>query len=152
MLRYFLGGTLLSRIASPFPTATFVINVSGSFALGFFLTVAAERAQLSPVWRLAFAVGFLGAYTTFSTFEHETLRLTQERGFGLALLNVLLSVAVGFAAVWGGMALAHRLAGAPGAGAAAEYERFERQADEGDPAQRASAERDIRDSTIGPRG
>ena len=151
VLRYFLGGTVLSRVASPFPTATFVINVTGSFALAFFLTLAAERAQLSPVWRLAFAVGFLGAYTTFSTFEYETLRLGQERGFGLALLNVLLSVAVGFAAVWGGMALAHRLAGAPGSSAAAEYERFERQADEGDPAQRASAERDIRDSTIEPR-
>ncbi len=152
VLRYFLGSTVLARVASPFPTTTFVINVSGSFVLGFFLTLAAERMQLSPVWRLAFAVGFLGAYTTFSTFEYETLRLAEERGFGLALLNVVLSVAVGFAAVWGGMALAHRLAGAPGSSAAAEYERFERRADESDPAQRASAERDIRDSTIGPRG
>jgi fluoride exporter len=150
-LRYFLGGTVLARVASPFPTATFIINVSGSFALGFFLTLAAERAHLSPVWRLAFAVGFLGAYTTFSTFEYETLRLAQERGFGPAMLNVMLSVAVGFAAVWGGMALAHRLAGVPDANAAAEYERFERQADETDPAQPASAERDIRDSTTGPR-
>lgn len=151
MLRYFLGGTVLSRVASPFPTATFVINVSGSFALGFFLTLAAERTHLSPVWRLAFAVGFLGAYTTFSTFEYETMRLGQERGPGLALLNVALSAAVGFAAVWGGMALAHRLTGARGAGAAVGYGRFERQADESDPAQRASAERDARDSAIEPR-
>jgi len=84
MLRYFLGGTLLSRVASPFPTATFVINMSGSFALGFFLPLAAGRAHQSPAWRLAFAVGFLGAYTTFSTFEYETQRLAEERGFGLA--------------------------------------------------------------------
>lgn len=59
---------------------------------------------------------------------------------------------MGFAAVWGGVALAHRLAGAAGVSAAAEYERFERQADESDPAQRTSAERDMRDSTIDTRG
>ena len=147
--RYFLGGTILSRVASPFPVATFVINVTGSFVLGLFLTLAAERAQFGPHLRLAVAVGFLGAYTTFSTFEYETLRLSEERGLALALLNVILSVVVGFAAVWGGMALARRWAGVPVAGVAG-YERFEGRAYGEDPAQSAGAERDIRDSTVAP--
>lgn len=148
--RYFLGGTVLSRFDTPFPAATFIINVTGSFVLGFFLTLATERVHFSPHWRLAVAVGFVGAYTTFSTFEYETLRLAEERGFGLALLNVVLSVAVGFAAVWGGMALAHRWEGVPVA-SIEEYEHFEELADGRDPAQRPGAERDIRDSTVEPR-
>jgi CrcB protein len=147
--RYFLGGTILSRFASPFPTATFVINVSGSFILGFFLTLVAERAQFSPHMKLAIAVGFVGAYTTFSTFEYETLRLSEERGMALALLNVTLSVVVGFAAVWGGMALAHWWEGVPVA-SITEYERFEELTDLTDPAQLPGAQRDIRDSTIEP--
>jgi CrcB protein len=149
MLRYYLGSTLLSRTAVPFPTATFVINVTGSFIVGFFLTLATERFQMSAHLRLAVAVGFVGAYTTFSTFEYETLRLAEEHGFALALLNVILSVVVGFAAVWGGAMLARQFAGVPATGNA-KYERFERQADARDPAQRAGAERDIRDSTIEP--
>jgi CrcB protein len=147
--RYFLGGTVLSRVASPFPMATFVINVTGSFILGLFFTLVAERAQFSPHVRLAVAVGFVGAYTTFSTFEYETLRLAEERGMWLALLNVILSVVVGFAAVWGGMALAHWWEGVPVA-SIAEYERFEKLADLTDPPQMPGAERDIRDSTIEP--
>jgi CrcB protein len=150
VLRYYLGSTVLSRTAVPFPTATFVINVTGSFILGFFLTLVTERFHLSAHLRLAVAVGFVGAYTTFSTFEYETLRLAEEHGFRLALLNVALSVVVGFAAVWGGMALAHLFRGVP-ASSVERYERFERQADAHDAAQRAGAERDIRDSSIEPR-
>ena len=103
MLRYYLGGSLLARIATPFPTATFVINVTGSFILGFFLTLAIERIHVSTHLQLAIAVGFVGAYTTFSTFEYETARLLTERGFSLSMLYVVLSVAVGFAAVWAGI-------------------------------------------------
>lgn len=148
MARYFLGGTLLSRVASPFPTATFIINVTGSFVIGFFLTLATERASfMSPHLKLAIAVGFVGAYTTFSTFEYETLRLVEERGLSLALLNVVLSVVVGFVAVWGGMLTAHWWEGAP-ALSIAEYERFEGLADITDPSQLPGAERDIRDATI----
>lgn len=144
--RYHLGGNVFSRVASPLPIATFVINVTGSFILGFFLTLVTERIHFSPHWRLAVAVGFVGAYTTFSTFEYETLRLAEERGVMLALLNVVLSVTVGFAAVWGGMALAHWWEGVPLA-SIAEYERFEA-ADASAPAQLSGTERDIRDSTI----
>jgi CrcB protein len=149
-LRYFIGGTLVSRIAAPFPTATFIINVTGSFIIGFFLTLATERIQLSPHLRLAVAVGFVGAYTTFSTFEYETMRLVEARAFLLAALNVVLSVVVGFVAVWGGIALARALEGVP-VTSHALYEQFERQADLTDPHQSMGAERDIRDATISPK-
>jgi CrcB protein len=147
VLRYFLGGAVLSRVPSRFPIATFVINVTGSFILGLFLTIAAERVPFSPHFRLAIAVGFIGAYTTFSTFEYETLRLAEEHGLSLALLNIILSVIIGFAAVWAGMAVAHLSVGvAPSS--IVEYERFEDLADLTDPAQLLGAERDIRDSSI----
>jgi len=121
--RYFLGGTIFSRVPTPFPIATLVINITGSFILGFFLTVAAEYIPLNPHFRLAVAVGFIGAYTTFSTFEYETLRLAEEHGPSLALLNIIVSVVIGFVAVWGGMAVAHLCKGvAPSS--IVEYERL----------------------------
>ncbi|HEX8709607.1 MAG TPA: fluoride efflux transporter CrcB [Pyrinomonadaceae bacterium] len=147
MFRYYLGGSVLSRVAAPFPTATFVINVSGSFIIGFFLTLVTERISINPHWKLAVAVGFVGAYTTFSTFEYETARLVEEKGYVLALLNVVLSFAVGFAAVWAGIITARKLAGVPPMSSDL-YTRFEQLADDGDPAQAPGAERDIRDSSI----
>ena len=146
-LRYYLGGTLLARVAAPFPTATFVINVTGSFVVGFFLTLATERVQLSPHLRLAVAVGFVGAYTTFSTFEYETAKLMEEGELTRALLNVLLSVAAGLRAVWLGIFAARRLEGVPPAGGA-RYRSFQLAADARDTDQSPGAERDIRDSTI----
>ncbi|HYG10143.1 MAG TPA: fluoride efflux transporter CrcB [Pyrinomonadaceae bacterium] len=151
MLRYFLGGTILSRTAAPFPAATFVINVTGSFVVGFFLTLATERLPMSAHLRLAVAVGFVGAYTTFSTFEYETLRLAEEHGLHFALLNVVLSVVVGFAAVWGGARLARIVAAhAPASGHAGQGV-FQQQANSRRPAREEGApQRDIRDSTIEP--
>ncbi len=111
MLRYFINTSVLSRVAVPFPTATFIINVTGSFIVGLFLALATERINVNPHLRLAVAVGFVGAYTTFSTFEYETLRLIEERRFALGVLNVVLSVAVGFAAVWGGCAVGRKAGG-----------------------------------------
>ena len=147
VLRYYLGGTVLSRVAGSFPLATFVINVTGSFVIGFFLTLVAERIQLGQHLRLAIAVGFVGSYTTFSTFEYETARLIEERHFMLALLNVLLSVVVGFVAVWAGIIAARAVEGVPPMSSAA-YTRFAEQADTTDPPQLIGAERDIRDATI----
>lgn len=147
MLRYYLGGSVLSRIAGSFPLATFVINITGSFIIGFFLTLVAERISLGLHLRLAVSVGFVGAYTTFSTFEYETARLVEERHFMLALLNVVLSVVVGFVAVWGGIIAARGLEGVSLLSSAA-YLQFEQQADADDPPQMPGAERDIRDATI----
>lgn len=91
-----------------FPLGTFLINVSGSFILGFFATFAAERTALDPLWRLLVATGFVGAYTTFSTFEYETQRLTETGATSIAIANVVASVVAGFAAVQLGVVLARR--------------------------------------------
>ena len=147
MLRYYIGLSALSRTAAPFPTATFFINVTGSFIIGFFLTLATERIPFNPHLRLAVAVGFVGAYTTFSAFEYETARLVEERDFLYAFLNVVLSFVIGFAAVWGGILAARRVESAPLIGRAF-YTPFETEAEISGPAQTESAERNIRDATI----
>ncbi len=85
-----------------FPYGTFIINISGSFLIGFIVTLLTAKAHLSPNWRYLIPVGFIGAYTTFSTFEFETLRTIQDGQFVIAALNVVLSVVLGFMAVWAG--------------------------------------------------
>ena len=147
MLRYYLGGSVLARTAQPFPTATFIINITGSFIIGFFLTLATERVPINPHVRLAVAVGFVGAYTTFSTFEYETARLVEERDFLYALLNVALSFIVGFAAVFAGIFAARKVEHVP-LTSRLRYTRFAQQADADDPAQMPGAARDIGDSLI----
>ena len=106
--RYWLGGLINSRWPMQFPMGTFVINVTGSFIIGFVLTMVGERITVNPNWRLLIAVGFVGAYTTFSTFEYETLKLIEEGNLLSAALNIILSCAVGFVAVWVGITLARR--------------------------------------------
>ncbi len=113
VFRYYLSGSALSRVAAPFPTATFVINTSGSFIIGFFLTLATERLAINPHLRLLIAVGFVGAYTTFSTFEYETAQLIEAKDFVRAVLYVALSFVVGLMAVWGGVFAARWMAQAP---------------------------------------
>ncbi len=149
VVRYYLGGTVLARAAAPFPTATFVINVTGSFVIGLFLTLATERVNVSPHLRLAVAVGFVGAYTTFSTFEYETAKLIEEGDVTRALLNVVLSFVAGLLAVWLGIFVARGFEGVP-LTSAERYHRFEQSADAKDIHQSIGAERDIRDSTIEP--
>jgi CrcB protein len=82
-----------------FPLGTFVINVSGSFLIGLLMTLMAERFTENPQWRLLLVVGFLGAYTTFSTFEYETGALLKDSEWLYASLNVIGSVFVGFIAL-----------------------------------------------------
>jgi CrcB protein len=149
VLRYYLGGSVLSRIAVPFPVPTFVINVSGSFIIGFFLTLAAEKIHIDPYIRLAVAVGFVGAFTTFSTFEYETARLVEDGLPLMAFLNVALSMIVGFAAVWAGITSARLLTGHRALDHTA-YVKFEHRADPDDPYESFEAERDIRDASIKP--
>ena len=100
---------LVARLwTGEFPLATFLINISGSFILGFFATFAAEKSTLDPLWRLLVATGFVGAYTTFSTFEYETQALAENGAAMLALANIVASVIAGFAAVQLGVVLARR--------------------------------------------
>jgi len=106
--RYAVGLIVAGVWKREFPLATFLINVSGSFVLGFFVAWGAERTVVDPLWRLLVATGFLGAYTTFSAFELETHALTQSGAIGLAWLNVIASLAAGYLAVHLGIALARR--------------------------------------------
>jgi CrcB protein len=103
--RYLLGGWIANRLGAEFPYGTYVINVSGSFILGFFLAFAQDRAWVAPSARLLFAVGFVGAYTTFSTFEYESMRLFQDEELLLGAVYLIGSVVSGAAAVIAGIAL-----------------------------------------------
>jgi fluoride exporter len=100
MLRFWAGGYVSGRLGSRFPYGTFVINVTASFLIGFIMTVLAERTHLSPSWRYLLVVGFLGGYSTFSSFEYETFRVFEDGEFLITALNIALSVGVGFVAVW----------------------------------------------------
>src|SRR5215469_8510294 len=97
--RFWVGSYIGAKMGSRFPYGTFVINISGSFLVGFMVTVLSTKAHLSPNWRYLVPIGFIGAYTTFSTFELETLRSVQDGQLMIASLNVFLSVLIGFVAV-----------------------------------------------------
>ena len=100
-------GLLVARLWTvELPLATFLVNVSGSFLLGLFAALTTERLPLDPAWRLLVATGFLGAYTTFSTFEYETHRLAETGAAAWAAANVVASVGAGFLAIRLGVALA----------------------------------------------
>ena len=106
--RYLLGGWIAARFGSTFPYGTLVINVTGSFILGLIMGTL-EGHVLSPVVRLALAIGFVGAYTTFSTWTYETLRLLEDGSWELAFANVFGSLLVGMLAVIGGLAAGRAL-------------------------------------------
>ena len=97
--RYGMAVWIGQRWGRSFPLGTFVINITGSFLIGLLMTLMTERIIENPQWRLLLIVGFLGAYTTFSTFEYETGALLKDGEWLYASLNVLLSVAVGFIAL-----------------------------------------------------
>lgn len=100
MLRFWAGGYVSGRLGSRFPYGTFVVNVTASFLVGFIMTILAERTNLSPAWRYLLVIGFLGGYSTFSSFEYETFQGFEDSEFLLAAMNIALSVGVGFVAVW----------------------------------------------------
>lgn len=101
--RFWVGSYIGARMGTRFPYGTFVVNISGSFLIGFSVTLLTAKANLSPNWRYFIPVGLIGGYTTFSTFEFETLRSVQDGLFVNASLNVVLSVLLGFIAVWVGV-------------------------------------------------
>jgi CrcB protein len=104
--RYVVAVWAVERLGLGFPYGTLIVNVSGSFLLGFFLVLTTDRVTLHPHWRLFFAIGFLGAYTTFSTFSFESIAMLQNRASLLALVNLMGSVVLGLIAVMFGMACA----------------------------------------------
>ena len=107
--RYWVGSTVSGRIGTRFPYGTIVINISACIIIGFTLTYFGKRADLDPAWRFLVAIGFIGAYSTFSTYEWETLSTMRSGAFLLASLYALGSLVLGLAATWCGTALADLL-------------------------------------------
>ena len=105
-LRFLVGNWAAERWGVDFPYGTFIVNVSGAFAVGLILAFMGERLGLSPLWRLFFVTGFLGGYTTFSSYAWEALVLAEEGAWVRAGVYVVGSNLVGFAGVWLGATLA----------------------------------------------
>jgi CrcB protein len=108
LARYVAATAIGTRWGARFPWGTMVVNVTGCFLIGLLMTILTERASLNPNWRFALVVGFLGGYTTFSTFEWETYSAVRSGGFWIGAANVVGSVVLGYLAVWLGSALARR--------------------------------------------
>jgi CrcB protein len=109
-LRYVLGGWIASQTGTIFPWATLIINLTGSFVLGVFVGVRdGDHYAMHPAWTPLLAIGFLGGYTTFSTFSVETMHLISLRSYLLASANVLGSVALGLLAAGLGLLLGRTL-------------------------------------------
>ena len=100
LARFVAGTAIMNRFTGRFPLGTFLVNVSGCFLIGLIMTILTERLAPHQNWRLFLVVGFLGGYTTFSSFAFE-MYIASKTGLGLiALINAIGSVVAGFVAVW----------------------------------------------------
>ena len=106
--RFLVNVSPIQKLFSSFPAATFSVNVIGSFLIGFLLIIFADRIEISENLRFAVMVGFLGAFTTFSTFELEIWALVKEDNYFTALAYLILSVALGFFGLVAGIWLARK--------------------------------------------
>lgn len=106
--RYLVNVSPLQNFLKPFPFPTFLINITGSFLIGFLLIFLTDKLAAGENLRLAITVGFLGAFTTFSTFELELWNLLRENQYLTAFLYLFSSVAVGFFGVAAGISLARK--------------------------------------------
>jgi CrcB protein len=107
--RYFLS-RWAARVLSPvFPYGTLIINVSGSLLLGFFLIWTSERVLVDPRWRMLLAIGFCGAYTTFSSYAFESMYYFEQGHWLLFATNILANNLLSLAAILAGAALARAL-------------------------------------------
>lgn len=108
-LRYAISLAISGRYPSTFPLPTFLINVTGSFVIGFIMAFLSIHADIHPGWRLLLVVGVLGGYTTFSSFEYETLQAVRNGFLWVAVGNLVGSTALGFIGVWMGTAAGTRI-------------------------------------------
>ncbi len=109
LARYWVGVTVTGRMGTRFPYGTFVINMTACAIIGFSLTFLSRRTGLGPAWRYLIPVGFVGAYSTFSTYEWEMLAELRSGAFSLAAAYAFSSMVLGLVAVWCGILLAEML-------------------------------------------
>ena len=105
LARYQLAAMIQARVPLGFPWGTFVVNVTGCLVMGVAATLLTDRLVVHPNWRFLIPIGFIGAYTTFSTFEFETFRAVTEGAWLVGGLNVVASVVAGYVALWLGVIL-----------------------------------------------
>ena len=103
LARYGLEGVVSRRVGGAFPWGTFVVNISGAFVAGLLFTILTEKFVVAPWFRSTLLIGFLGAYTTFSTLSLETFRLLEDGAYVMGALNSVGSLVVGLLAVYGGV-------------------------------------------------
>lgn len=108
--RYWLGSTVAGRMGVRFPYGTLVVNLTACLVIGFTLTWLGEHMEMDPAWRFLIPVGFIGAYSTFSTYEWETLQTLRSGAFAMAVLYAGGSLVLGLTATWLGAVLAEAIA------------------------------------------
>src|SRR5580692_11428079 len=107
LVRYLAGTAVMSRFTGRFPLGTWVVNVTGCFLIGAVMTLLTQKAA-NPNWRMFLVVGFLGGYTTFSSFEYEIFQSVRDGARWMAMFYLTGSVALGYLGVWMGALLTAR--------------------------------------------
>ena len=107
--RLLLGNFIQQRTGAAFPIGTLIINITGSFVLGFLIRYALATPTITPEIRALLTTGFCGGYTTFSTYSFETATLIEDGRYERASLYVLLSVGIALIGVFGGFAMARQI-------------------------------------------
>ena len=102
LVRYWLSGVVARQYGETFPWGTMAVNLIGCFLAGAIFYISEERFLLSPTLRTIILIGFLGGFTTFSSYGLQTFSLLRDGEFGLATLNVAVSNVLGLLLVWAG--------------------------------------------------
>ena len=105
-LRYIVSTWAMNVLSPSVPLGTLIVNTTGSFILGYFLVWTSERVLVDPHWRLLVAIGFCGAFTTFSSYSYETLKLIEGGHYSIAIVNFMANNLLALLAVLGGAVLA----------------------------------------------